>query len=323
MPLYATFQKPFPAQRSTRLALVSAFGFGAFVACFLFIFQPFGLHGVPEGLARVCLGYGAITTGVMLLMQLLLPRFFPHFYAEEDWTVGREIAHTMGNILLIAGGNLGYSVYMEFVDLSFGAFLIFLGFTLVVGSFPAVVGVLLRQNAYQRKYLAQSQVYNAQLDRQHSMAHEGRVVVEVVPASAKTAVPEVRITLQEDSGGKAFTCFISNLLAIEAADNYVKLHLDPEANDQAGLPFRKTELLRLTMATAEEALSKHPGFFRSHRSWMVNLDRLEKVEGNARGYRLHMAGMKEPIPVSRSRIEAFQGVMEVAGGNFAKPENLY
>lgn len=308
-----TLQKPFPAMGGTRKALISAFSFGAFVGLFLYFFAPFGLHELPSGLAGVALTYGAITTLSMLFMQLLWPLFFPDYYSEEDWTVGREIAQTMGNILLIAGGNLGYSVYMGFFELSFAAFLIFLGITLVVGSFPVVVGVLMRQNAYQRHYLAQSELYNVQLDRQQATAHAGSVEVAPGPASAKSAARKGRISLQEEGSGKSFACAPADLLAIEAADNYVKLHLHPEARDSAGLPFRKTELLRLPLSTAEEDLGAHPTFFRCHRSWLVNLDRLEKVEGNARGYRLHMEGLKEGVPVSRSRIPDFQKVMEALG----------
>lgn len=305
MPSTGLFQKPFPAMRSGRKAPVSAFGFGAFVAGFLFVFKPFGLHAVPTGLGLVCLSYGGITTGVMLFMQLLWPRFFPTFYAEEGWTVGKEITHTMANIVLIAAGNLAYTHAKGFIALSAGNYLVFLGITLVVGSFPVVVGVLLRQNAYQRKYLAQSQRYNSQLDRQQQPVPAAGLEVEEVPASAKI---DKSISLQEEAGGKVFRCLASELLALEAADNYIKLHLHQTDNQEA--PFRKTELLRLSLNAAEKALAHHKAYFRCHRSWLVKLDALEKVEGNARGYRLHLQGMKEPVPVSRSRIEAFQERME-------------
>ncbi|MCA1751378.1 MAG: LytTR family transcriptional regulator, partial [Flavobacteriales bacterium] len=198
---------------------------------------------------------------------------------------------------------------MGFFHLSAITFLVFIGFTLVVGAFPVTVGVLLRQNAYQRQYLAQSELYNTQIDSQHADLQEVSVDKNPVPASTKTAY----VKLQEEGSGKPFECPAVALLAIEAADNYVKLHLDPESADAAGNPFRKTELLRLPLSAAEEALSARPAFFRCHRSWLVNLDRLENVEGNARGYRLHLEGMKGSVPVSRSRIPDFQAAMEVLG----------
>jgi len=309
MPFISFLHKPFPSMRSTRKAVWSALAFGAFVGFFLYFFKPFGLGELERGLPLLALGYGAVTTFGMLFMQLVLPLFFPAFYSEDDWTVGREIVHTLGNVLLIAVGNLAFSVAMGFFHLSAITFLVFIGFTLGVGAFPVTVGVLLRQNAYQRRYLAQSELYNTQIDSQHADSHTESVDEDPVSASAKTA----NVKLHEEGSGKPFECPAAALLAIEAADNYVKLHLDTEAADVVEKPFRKTELLRLPLSAAEEALSSRPAFFRCHRSWLVNLDRLENVEGNARGYRLHLEGMKGSVPVSRSRIPDFQAAMEVLG----------
>jgi DNA-binding LytR/AlgR family response regulator len=56
----------------------------------------------------------------------------------------------------------------------------------------------------------------------------------------------------------------------------------------------------MTMKKAEEALEAWPGFFRCHRAYIVNLDKVQHVEGNAQGYRLRFPDVEEPVPVSRN-----------------------
>ena len=50
----------------------------------------------------------------------------------------------------------------------------------------------------------------------------------------------------------------------------------------------------------EKQLSDLPQFFRCHRTYLVNLDRVGHVSGNAQGYKLHLEGIDNLVPVSRS-----------------------
>jgi len=59
-------------------------------------------------------------------------------------------------------------------------------------------------------------------------------------------------------------------------------------------------MLRSTMRKMEDAVSNWPQFVRCHRTFMVNFDKIEKVSGNAQGYRLHLVDVGETIPVSRN-----------------------
>jgi DNA-binding LytR/AlgR family response regulator len=65
----------------------------------------------------------------------------------------------------------------------------------------------------------------------------------------------------------------------------------------------KSVLLRSTLKKMEEQLTGHEDFFRCHRMYIVNLAQVTEVSGNAQGLRLHLAGLKEPVPVSRSLTE--------------------
>ena len=54
------------------------------------------------------------------------------------------------------------------------------------------------------------------------------------------------------------------------------------------------------MKKATETVYPYAVFFRCHRAYIVNLDKIEQVEGNAQGYKLKLQGTEDLIPVSRN-----------------------
>ncbi len=57
-------------------------------------------------------------------------------------------------------------------------------------------------------------------------------------------------------------------------------------------------LLRSSLSRLEGQINR-PDIVRCHRSFVVNLDRVEKVTGNAQGYKLHLLDGQFQIPVAR------------------------
>jgi DNA-binding LytR/AlgR family response regulator len=54
------------------------------------------------------------------------------------------------------------------------------------------------------------------------------------------------------------------------------------------------------MFTAEEAVKEHKHIFKCHRSYMININYIERFEGNSQGYKLFFENVNFPIPVSRN-----------------------
>lgn len=71
-------------------------------------------------------------------------------------------------------------------------------------------------------------------------------------------------------------------------------------------------LIRITLNELEKQVAKSNAIFRSHRSYLVNKEYIETVKGNAQGYQLGLKGRAEKIPVSRSRISAFNAFVASA-----------
>jgi DNA-binding LytR/AlgR family response regulator len=85
---------------------------------------------------------------------------------------------------------------------------------------------------------------------------------------------------------------VANIAFLEAQDNYVQVNYFEQG-------MFKRRLLRTTMRKMEDSLKEYDFLFRCHRTYLVNFDLVERVSGNAQGYRLHLSGIEETIPVSR------------------------
>lgn len=273
------FSRPYTFENSARRHVLRASGFGLFVFAFLFIFQPFGLTGSGRAHLFFLLGYGAITSGIMLTLNVLLPLIFRSLFDESRWTTGREITYTTLNILLIAVANYLYTLAMTSFTGGFIELLWFIGVTFLVGLFPTTAVVLLKERR----------------DRKHFSLDSARLSNQLKSASGEAALKaDDMISLPSFNRSEDdLTVRRSSLRLLRSADNYVEVFF------MEGKTVRKV-VLRSTLKEMEEVLSPHPSFFRCHKSYLVNLGAVQRISGNAQGYKLHVNDLDNPVPVSRS-----------------------
>jgi hypothetical protein len=271
-------QQPYPGA-SMRSKIFTPLGFGVFICLFLLVFQPFGLSELPFGqLAWGVAGYGLVTALVIFLEMWTGPLLFPAFFAESNWTVGRHIFTILADVFFIGLGNQLFSAWYLNTALSFYAIIWFQAITVAVGVFPIVIYVMYSQIGLQKKYAAEASMIDAQV--QERKQHEEQKDEGLIIIGAENAEEGLQLSP-------------SQLLFIAAADNYIKIyHLE---QDQV-----KQTLLRSTLKKAAAGLADHPQFFRCHRTFLVNLDHVNSINGNAQGYKLQLAHTQEWLPVSRS-----------------------
>ena len=225
--------------------------------------------------------YGLITLLFLLLTQILFPILFRTFYNDQEWTVGREIAQTMANVLLITIGNFLLSCYLEFFSWSFETLMLFIGFTWAVGIIPVTIQALVRQNIYHRRN-----------------AKAGTDDNQIIAERPLYSLPSVALRISREDGEKAFQTKTANVLAIESSGNYIEVH------QKEGKPA----LIRKSLNSTEELLPE--SFFRTHRSWIVNLNLINHVDGNARGYTLSFENSELLVPVSRGKLKEFDAALQ-------------
>lgn len=274
------FNRPFPplAEKSQRLK--SAFFIAFFVFLFLFIFRPFGLSQIENGLPGITALYGLITLLFLLLTLFVFPEVFPNFYLEQKWTVGKEIATSMGNVLLIAIGNFLLSCFLGFFPWSLSTLLLFIGFTLAIGIIPVTVQALIRQNYYHRRNTKAVLVDNWMIAKRIDKTDE-----------------ESMVRISPDEGKEDFTSSVGEILAIESSGNYIEVHRIS----------KKPVLLRKSLNATEDELPDQ--FLRVHRSWIVHLNSIDHISGNARGYTLSFENSAIQVPVSRGKLKDFDDAL--------------
>ena len=299
-------RQPYPRSEAPghgwRLSLL----FGLFVGAFLWLFQPFDISAwqTDYKLLKVW-GFGGITSGVMVLCNVVLPQLIPRFFAEKGWTVGREIGHILSQIVFIGVANRLYLVWLG-NDAYVAGWVWSIGVTFLVGIFPTTGAVLANYIRRLKRYQQQAATLSATLPPHPAPASPKPVIAGA--ANGPTAPQQMVIRLVADNEKDTFTLPPAQLLAIESSDNYCTVFF-------ARKQTLAKELMRSSLSRLERQLADYQKtnqqkqlssetypsrvFVRCHRSYLVNLEQVERISGNAQGYKLHLLNGQLTVPVAR------------------------
>lgn len=320
--------KPFPINTRQRYWLRGT-GFGLFVFLFLFLFKPFrlDLYDTPQLLYTAAV-YGCITGVVIFLGELVFIKAIAPHVNEDRWTLGKQVLWNMLLMVCIAWLNVYITQLMHNLVLPLWWHFNMLKWVIMLGVFPVVVAELLSYNHYLQQHV-KSAARLSQLAQQpqHSLplpatGNAGSASDKSFPVGTatggmlRTAEEEWDLStfmLTGENHGDKLELTEYSLLAVQALDNYVNVFWE-----EAGC--LQTTMLRNTLTNIVEQLNAVSGIYRSHRGWLVNIRRVNQVEGNAQGLRLSVDLMQQQVPVSRGNIAGYrrlaetQSMMAVAAG---------
>jgi len=112
-------------------------------------------------------------------------------------------------------------------------------------------------------------------------------------------IPDNDVTFSTTKTKERFTVNISKLIAIQAQGNYCKFYFIEEQNI-------KSTMLLITIKSTEELLMFDPRFIRCHKSHIVNINYIDFISGNSRGYQIAVKKLDFKIPASRG----YQGTLK-------------
>ena len=287
MSLSKLLKQPFPYDGGIRNHLSIAAFFGLFIFVFLVIFAPFNLDQYTvRKLFGIALGYGLITVTCIFVASSVFPILVPEFFKEGSWTTGRQIILIAAIVFIVGLAN--YLVSPLFVDTRWNlkSVLWFQGITIIVALLPVTIYILSKQNRLLRKFSQQAEEIDEKLQRN----------IEAKGSHVKAIEEKIsqKLVLYGDYQNEKIEVFPEDLFLITSASNYIKVFHVQQKN------MLVHSIIRSTLKKAEEAVSPYPGFFKCHRAFIVNLDKVVHVEGNAQGYKIKIDGHEELIPVSRS-----------------------
>ncbi|GAB3932844.1 LytTR family DNA-binding domain-containing protein [Larkinella terrae] len=258
---------------------------------FLLVFQPFDLNRwqTPYKNAKI-LGFGLISFAVTAGLSQLLPVLFPNRFTNERWTVGREILWVTTHITLIAVVNYLYLNWLIGKPFHGIGLLGMMVVTFLIGVFPVGGSVVVN--------------YIIKLKKYSQAARE--IPIHEHPAQNRIDEPEpCVITITAENEKDSLTFVANDLLYIESSDNYsTVVYLK---NNEPVKTLLRSSLSRLENQldpdSSTKSIVRNPivrnSIARCHRSYIVNLEKVEKVTGNAQGYKLHLHNGQFQLPVAR------------------------
>ncbi len=260
------------------------------VSLFLYLIQPFSYNFDEHRFSFwvISLLNGMLVGTLFVIYTGMMKGFAPRLIDEEFWTVGREFGFWLIFILLTGVGNffLRELIYDNPDNLSFYYLRTEVIHSLIVGSFFLLFIVT-------GKYL---HIVSATTGKAASW---DRVIRDYREEQLENSA----VTIQSDSPQDQIRFRIQEFLYAKVDGNYIGFYLLSENGEV------KRHIKRNTLLNVEKQLKDVPNIIRVHRSYLVNICKVESVSGNAQGYRLGIKNCDAVVPVSRSYISDFDAKM--------------
>lgn len=275
--------QPYPLNESIQWRLVNSCLFGVFVFLFLFLFQPFELSKLPQNIFLIALGYGIVCFTIMAVLNIGAFRLLPKYFSEDRWTTRKELFWIFLNVLVIGLGNYFFSAFIKIIGFTWWNLFLFEIYTLAVGVFPLTLSILFNQIRLKNKFESQSITLTKDIEQKQNKHIAGRNLSKIVFAN----------------GAEKLELGIEDFLFAKSKDNYVEIYYMNK-----GAVCKK--LIRNTLKNIYSQLSGHETIFKCHKSYLVNLKYVQRVSGNAQGYKLHLKNADYLLPVSRTHNESIK-----------------
>jgi hypothetical protein len=258
----------------------------AFLFLFLLLFKPFGTYA-PEhrmSYSLICLLHALSPAFIIYAYFYCLSYVYEHTSRFKGWTLLREYAHLAIVLSLtgVASFFLRSLLYNNPDNLSWW----YLGEEIRNCYLAGILFyfILFLASAYFRSKKAPIPIHEIVTDTGFQQESSGTTNTKLF----------IKTQVRQDD----FSFNPTDLLFAKADGNYIELTLF--INNQV-----RTDLKRISLKKFEAQLATYPFLFRCHRAYLVNLQQIRKVSGNAQGYTLLLNATEERIPVSRTQLELF------------------
>jgi hypothetical protein len=263
--------KPYPfnddLKQNTRIIFFISVG----VFGFLFLFQPLQIDALAlNDKYFLVIGLGVITFLSLSLNMLILPSLFPKILNGSSWNVKKEI---LWDIWILFTVGVGYFLYYKALDLMVFGFDMIIKMILIA-IVPTSVLIVFNRNRLIRSHLKSANELNIKLKEHKSITDK---LVHFVS------------DYQKDN----LSIKVSLILFVRSANNYIEVFWKEGQSV-------KSQMVRCSLTKAEDILKEDKFIFKCHRSYLANINHIEKIEGSSQGYRMFFDKIDFPVPVSKN-----------------------
>lgn len=272
--MFNSLNKIYPFNDDLKFNLRSIFGISLGIFLFLLFFLP--VNPATDDFNKkllVITGFGFIVLLLLMLLRIAVPSFFPDAFTTEKWTVKKEM---LLHVLFIILNSVAFSFYARYVGgmpMSFHAVVKIILISLI----PVVALAIIYEYDFLKKRLENmvGQIKNPEFMQQEE--------------------EEAGIEFKSENQSERLFLFQEQIILIKAANNYIEII------------FRQGEktsrrLIRNTLHNAEKLLSDKPSFIRVHRSYIVNVNNIRKINKSPDGLKLLLYDYPRGINVSRQYV---------------------
>ena len=266
----------YPAPRPVLKSLIIAVLSGLFVALFLLYFEPFNFHlNTIENKVFQLSFYGCITTFVLLFFLYVFPLLLPNLFSDMNWKLGYQMIFNM--LIVIATFNSIYSNYMNSMPFDWDIYWLMVSRTFALGILP--IAFITFVDYYQKVKSSLNLASNILINKKEFLK------------DSKEDTHQISTDLKNET----FSFSENDFNYAIAEGNYI----DMCSLDENTL---KKVTYRVTLSSLEIQLKEASSLIRCHRSYLVNLNKVKNISGNAQGLKLELINQSEIIPVSRKHI---------------------
>lgn len=274
------FNKPYPFNDDLKFNSIMIFFISVGVLLFLLLIQPFDIDELPtREKYYLIIGFGVITFVCLSFNLLILPSLSPQTFRSSRWNVKKEIFWNLWILFTILTAYFFYCKVLGVLTFDFEMVI-----KLILTSIIPITGlIIVNRNKMLRSRLKLAGEINKKL-QDHKL------------------IQEKIVYFNSDYQKDSLAIKVSMLLLIRSANNYIEVFW------KEGDLVRR-QMIRCSMTYAEEVLREHKFVVKCHRSFIVNINHIDRFEGNLQGYKLYFEHIDFPIPVSKSFASKLQDLI--------------
>lgn len=271
--MLSIFKKPHPFIFNSGSIFIP----GIFTFLLIVLFRPLGFNSLPTNFVLAfAFGFGLVASTLVWFTVNILKFIFPKWMEEDSWTLGKEVLLIFTVLILIA-----FTIFIIFLSINITENsplelfkMVFIN-TILFSAFPILIMVLFEQYNYQRKQLKEA----LDLSQKVSIENKGTDITHSITAENGQLVLQLKT---------------NEILWAQSDGNYLELFYLSDTKQI------KKELIRNRLKNLAEQLPDDT-FFHCHKSYLINLNHIQKVQGNARNFEVIPRYGNISIPVARSK----------------------
>jgi DNA-binding LytR/AlgR family response regulator len=264
------------------LQSVGGISLGLFL--FLLFFQPLD-PPVNEFNRKLLIlaGFGIIHLLLLAVCRIVIPSVLPGLFQSEKWTIKKE---AVLHLLFLILNSVAFAFYARYVGKIEINFHIAVNIVLISAASVAVL-VIINEYKFLKTKLQSFMTQNQDIDIQEPDADTLN-----------------GIEFESENQSERFFLFPEQIILIKSAGNYIEIIYKQKEKVSR-------RMVRNTLANAEQLLSKYPFLVRCHRSSVVNINCIRKVDKTSEGLKLDLFDYSRPVSVSRQYVLKVKEALEL------------